>query len=320
MATHPEDGMEVAPIAAAGITAMAIYILLAHSEELAEKHARSRTQLLSAARWIAVAALSWLLMPAAQSQDVTQRPSAVIGLAALIGFLMLIPLDWVLRVGGSDAGWQLRTAKLQAAGLANEVRRDPFTIPAVRIRELMGRIEGLRSDRSDELCTLLIAELQDLLAGAESWNEAGRRAIRMDQLSRQLWPDQLPPPELDPDEATFRWQMYRTFGELMDIGVLDLSDAKRDEFQDLLASLEDFRRPDTSDFISDVRISASRWLSQPVADRPWIPSFDFRTLGPHGLDEVKRIWGRDAILWGARLTDDDRRALAADLQRRVSKS
>jgi hypothetical protein len=35
------------------------------------------------------------------------------------------------------------------------------------------------------------------------------------------------------------------------------------------------------------------------------------------LDEVKELWGRDAAIWGAELSEDDRRLLADDLSRRA---
>jgi hypothetical protein len=126
----------------------------------------------------------------------------------------------------------------------------------------------------------------------------------------------MPPPDFDPDEATFRWRMYRTFGEMMEIGVMEVSPAARDEFQQLARTLEEFQRPDTAAFISDVKVSADRWLTESAGRRPWIPAFDFSVLGPNGLDEVRQIWGRDATLWGADLAEEDRRAIEEDLSRR----
>jgi hypothetical protein len=114
--------------------------------------------------------------------------------------------------------------------------------------------------------------------------------------------------------------MYRTLGQLIDIGVDSPEPEARDEFLRLLRSLDGFRRPDTRDLIRDIRRSANLWLAKRSAEQPWIEAFDFSVLGPHGLEEVKRIWGRDAALWGAELEEDDRRALQDDLARRASPS
>lgn len=83
-------------------------------------------------------------------------------------------------------------------------------------------------------------------------------------------------------------------------------------------TLDEFRRSDTGDFVDDVRRSAQRWAADPFANPPWIDSFDFETLGSGGLEAVKRLWGRDAAMWGATLDDDDLRAIEADLARRAS--
>ena len=130
----------------------------------------------------------------------------------------------------------------------------------------------------------------------------------------------MPPPDFDAAEATFRWRMYRAFGQLIDIGMDKPEAEARDEFVRLLRSLDGFRRPDTTDLIRDIRRSANLWLAKRSAERPWIEAFDFTVLGPHGPEEVKRIWGRDAALWGAELEEDDRKALEEDLARRASPS
>jgi hypothetical protein len=37
------------------------------------------------------------------------------------------------------------------------------------------------------------------------------------------------------------------------------------------------------------------------------------------LEDVKRIWSRDAVLWGAELEEEDRRALDEDRARRLAR-
>jgi hypothetical protein len=127
----------------------------------------------------------------------------------------------------------------------------------------------------------------------------------------------MPEPDHDPDEATFRWRLYRTFGRMMEVAGPDAAPGAGDDFRKLAASLKRFRRSDTQDFIDAVRQSADRWLAAPSASAPWIASFDFEALGPDGLAEIRRIWKRDAALWGAQLDEGDRRAIAQDLARRA---
>jgi hypothetical protein len=311
--------LNAAIIAAAGISALAVFFFLSESESLSDSHARVRTQVLNAARWGVVIALAWGLIPAAFSGPAPQRTTVILGLAGLIGSLMLLPLGWLMKIGGREQAWELRRAKLEVTQLANKVRRDPRSVAPVRLQDAIDRIQALRTPASAELCDLIVSELQDLIRGSESWNEAGRRTIRIDQLSRELWPGAVPPPDFDPDEATFRWKMYRTFGEMMDIGVLELPPSKRDEFQRLASDMDRYRRPDTEAFIADIRHSADKWLTEATERRPWIQAFDFSVLGPNGLDEVKQMWGRDATLWGAELAEEDRLAIEQDLARRLGR-
>ena len=308
--------MTAAVIAAAGITALAVFFFLAEGDSLTESHARVRTHLLNTTRWALVIALSWVLIPVPLSQPGPQRAASVVGLAVLIGAVMLIPLRWFVRLGGRDPTWELRRAKVETAQIANRLRRDVGSIPPSRIRDVILRVELLRRPYRAELIDLMVAELRDLLAGAESWTEAGRRSIRIDELCRELWPGEMPDPEYDSDEATFRWHLYRAFGRMMEIGALDRSHGVRRDFCGLLDSLEEYCRPDTQAFIDAVRQSAQRWLAAPARGRPWIWSFDFEALGPQGLDQVKRIWPRDAVMWGATLDAGDRRAIKEDLARR----
>lgn len=309
--------MDVAVIAAAGITAVAVFFFFAEGDGLAEAHARVRTQIFNTARWAIVIALSWVLIPAAFSQPGPQRGETILGLAGLIGAVILIPVRWFVRLGGLQPAWELRRAKVDVARLANRIRRDRGAVPPGRLKDLIDRIKVLRTPETAELCDLMVAELNDLIAGAESWNEAGRRAIRIDEIGRYLWPDEMPEPDYDTDEATFRWRLYRTFGRMMEVGGRDAAPSAREEFRRLAASLNEFRRPDTQAFIDAVRQSADRWLAEPSASAPWIASFDFDALGPDGLAEIRRIWKRDAVLWGAQLDEGDRRAIAQDLAGRT---
>jgi hypothetical protein len=303
-------------IAAAGITAVVVFFFLMEAEGLVRIHARVRTKLLNTTRWAFVVALTWLLVPATFSQESSDRPMIVVGMVGLAIALVFIPVRWLVRFGGRERSWELRSARLEVSRLANRLRTDPQTVTQERIDELMDRLRSLRSPASRELCDLLLAQLDDLCAGSESWNEAGRRSIRLHELSRDLWPQDVPPPDHDADEATFRWRLYRLFGRLIEAGMSARTRATRHEIEQLLASLDEFERPDTAAFIEDVRTSACQWLKGRPKRGPWIDAFDFRALGENGPAEVRALWGRDSALWGARLDAEDKRALELDLARR----
>jgi hypothetical protein len=312
--------LNTAVITATGITALAVFVFLLEWVGLTEGHARPGAHILNAARWGCVIALCWALIPLAFSGPAPGRAATVLGLAALIGALMLVPVRWFVRVAGRDRIWELRWLRAEVTLLTNSVRRGAGSVPPDQLRNLIDRLDRAYAPETAELCDLLAAEVQDVLAGAESWNEAGRRTIRIDELCREFWPGDMPPPDFDADEATFRWRLYRAFGRLMDAGAKTPGTDERDEFARLLGSLDGFRRPDTKDLIRDIRRSGNRWLAGSASERPWIEAFDFSVLGPHGLEEVKQMWGRDSALWGAQLEDDDRLALKEDVARRASVS
>jgi hypothetical protein len=310
--------LNTAVIAATGITALALFFFLLEWDGMTEGHAKPAAHVLNAARWAFVIALAWYLIPATTNAPAQERAVTMVGLAGLVGALMLIPVGWFIRIGGRDPIWELRRVRVDVTQVTNKIRRDRASVPAERSHDLLERIQHACTPETAELCELLTAELRDVLAGAESWNEAGRRTIRLDEICRRLWGDDLPPPDFDHEEATFRWRLYRTFGQLMDAGVASPKPAARSAFSKRLSSLDDFRRPDTEAFIRDLRRSARRWLDAPAPKPPWIENFDFSVLGPSGLAEIKRLWGQDAALWGAELDEDDRRALEEDRARRAA--
>lgn len=215
-------------------------------------------------RWVVVIVLSWVLIPAASADSSPQRAATIVGLAALIGAVILIPVRWFVRLGGREPTWELRRAKIEVAQIANRVRRNPSSVPVGRLKEAIARLALLRSPETAELCDLLTAELSDFLTGSESWSEAGRRSIRIDHICRSIWPDDLPPPDFDTQEATFRWHLYRTFGRMMELGTPEPSLAARGAFEQLRDSLAQFRRDSTYRFIDAVQQSADRWLASPV--------------------------------------------------------
>jgi hypothetical protein len=312
--------MNTAVVSAVATTALAIFFFVAEGDGLSEAHARTRAQVLNAVRWAVVIALSWVLIPSAASQSGPDRVPTVVGLALLIGATILIPVRWFVQLGGRDPIWELRRTKTEVSLLANKVRLGKGAVPVSRLEETISHIRAIRTPSTAELCDLLAAQIDDLIAGRESWNEAGRRSIRIDELSREVWPYDVPPFEVHLDEATFFWRLYRHFGRMMEIGSVDATPDSLREFSELMVSLDEFRRSDTYRFVDAVLQSADRWLDNPIKDTPWIAGYDFEALGPDGLDEVLRLWRRDAVLWGAHLDDEDRLALKEDLARHAEET
>jgi hypothetical protein len=284
---------------------------------MVEGHARTRTQIINTVRWVIVITLSWMLIPTALAEPSAQRAEAVVGLAALIGATILIPVKWFVRIGGLEPTWELRRTKIEVALLANRVRRGTGNISPGRLRETVDRIALIKTPETAEMCDLLTAQLEDLIAGREPWNEAGRRSIRIDELGRELWPTDMLAPDFASEEATFRWHLYRHFGRMMELGTGEPTHGSLREFRGLMEGLEAFRRPNTYRFLDAVCQSAYRWLARPKRDEPWIAGYDFAALGPDGPEEIKQLWGRDACMWGAHLDEDDRQALKEDLDRRA---
>jgi hypothetical protein len=312
--------MSTAIIAAAAISVLALFFFIAEGDGLSEAHARTRAQVLNAVRWAVVIALSWVLIPSAASQPGPDRVTIIVGLALLIGATILIPVRWFVQFGGRDPIWELRRTKTEVSLLANKVRLGKGAVPVSRLEETVSHIRAIRTPSTAELCDLLAAQIDDLIAGHESWNEAGRRSIRIDELSREVWPYDMPPFEVHLDEATFFWRLYRHFGRMMEIGSVDATPDSLREFSELMASLDEFRRPDTCRFVDAVLQSADHWLDNPIKGTPWIAGYGFEVLGPNGLDEVLKLWRRDAVLWGAHLDDEDRLALKEDLARHAQET
>jgi hypothetical protein len=311
--------LDTAAILAAGITALALFLMLADWAGLRDDHVRRPAYLLVLLRWAAVAILAWVLISVAASEQTTDRAFSIVGLGGLIGALMLIPTGWFVRLTGRRPTWQLRGVRVEVTQAANKLRHDPAAVSEEQLRALLSRINGCRTPATAELCDLLTAELEDVVARKESWNEAGRRAIRTDELCRKFWGADVPPPDFSREEATFRWRLYRTFGDLMERGTPNADRPVRVEFVYLLRALGGYRRSDTSAFIHDVRVSALGWLADRTRERSWIEEFDFSPLGPNAVDELRIIWGRDSVFWGAELDEDDRLALEKDRARRAAR-
>ena len=143
---------------------------------------------------------------------------------------------------------------------------------------LILRLQGLRTDETRELCSLLVSRYSDWLSGSSRLLDLGRRSIRVYEIDRELYGDEIRPPEHDQQEATFRWRLYRIFGAMVDAGAEGKTPAARERFKELLAELAHYRRDDTADFIDSLKSSAETWLKS-RRQGPWQPGIGVKVNG-----------------------------------------
>jgi hypothetical protein len=133
----------------------------------------------------------------------------------------------------------------------------------------------------------------------------GRRVIRIYDLQRQFFGDEVRPPELSEEEATLRWRLYRVFAEMVDCGVPQPTVRQRDRFSRLMRELESHRRPDTAAFIDGLRLSATVWQEAPGPKQAWQPAAPVRRGSAQGKRNPP-LWPRTSVFWGAILDVTDR--------------
>jgi hypothetical protein len=270
---------------------------------LHEGKARRRALIIDGVRLTAVAAM-FLALPVAEP-----RPLATIGLGLAAFAFVAIPSSWMLAIGGVDQKWDLKRIQEEAAGLMASY---PSPMPpdgAARLKRLTREIGRLRNAETDELCVLLSQRYSDWIDGSSQPLELGRRAIRIYDLQRELYPDDVRPTELSEAEATFRWRLYRIVMAMTDLGTPEQTPDQESRFRELVADLDNYRRPDTSSFIGGVQTSARAWLQRTPPRAKWTPSNDLPKGKPTIEDMRPRLWPRTSTFWGAILDEEDRLAL-----------
>jgi hypothetical protein len=235
-------------------------------------------------------------------------PYLAAALLVLAVCLLAVPYSWIIRVsGGREPAWELRLAGWEAAVLRYSTRtKYPSTDgERGRMRGLMRRMEQARRPETSELCDLYLAECVDWLTGtylplARAW-----RAVRADEIERDLFGSPTAPVPLDPSEATFRWRLFRQLCWLADSGPEGMTTTQRRHFRALLDGLEQFRRPDTAGLLDLVRASAESWLARDSRHRPWTPRGHIEDLGPAVQAEQDKLWPSEAVFSGAQLDGED---------------
>ena len=270
---------------------------------LQDGRARRRAMVMDGVRLTAVAAMFFAL-PVAEP-----RPLATIGLGlAAFGFIA-VPTRWMLAIGGVDPKWGLRQAQADAAKL---MARYPSPMPeegAEALRRIERDLERLRTDETAELCDLLSARYRDWIDGTQSPLDLARRSIRIYDLQRELYSDEVRAPTLDENEATFRWRLYRVLGRMSEVGVAALSRGQRARFGELMRELDCFRRADTTEFIDGLQDSGRAWLRSRGARVGWDQALG--NAATPKIDEARgRLWPSTNVFWGAILDEADRLELA----------
>jgi hypothetical protein len=291
---------------AASLGLVVFFTALFRSERLAliQARARGRAVFLSGARYI-LAMLLFLALPLALRVSVL----AALDVGLFVFALLVLPTSLVLRLGGQVPKLELRHVQREAAALMAAQDGSPSAEAMDSMRELIGHVDSLRTAETNELCSLLVARYSDWIAGSSRPLDLGRRSIRVYEIDRELYGDEIRPPEHDQEEATFRWRLYRVFGELVDAGSAGRTPEARARFKECLAELEAYRRPDTAGFIDSVKASAQAWLKS-RRSRPWQPAIGVGDVGQAIEDAQRQLWPSASAFWGAILDEEDRRELA----------
>ena len=271
----------------------------AEREALAERRARRRAMLLDAGR-LTAALLMFLALPIAEP-----RPLATIGLGLAAFAFVAVPTSWALNAGGIDPRWELRRLQVEGAELMARYHSPMPPEGAEKMRGVIADLDGARSAETAELCDLLAARYEDWIAGEYRPLEMGRRVIRIYDLQRRLFGDEVRPPDLSEAEATFRWRLYRVFAEMVDCGVAEPTARQEDRFSKLIRELESHRRHDTGVFIDGLRLSATVWQEAPGPRQAWQPAAPIRRGAAQGK-RAPALWPHTSVFWGAILDGADR--------------
>jgi hypothetical protein len=283
-----------------GVTAVSLGGLwLAELPELRKVHARRQVALLNAVRLGAAAALFVVLTSVANPRTLAGVAIATVAIA-----LVLVPIRWVVGVGGIEPKWELRA--LQDA--AGELTRRCSTLPKPpefqqSMARLVGRMKAVKSPELAEMRDLLVADFSDSIVGLHHFNDLGLRAIRMHQIECKLFGPQARRGELDPAEATSRWRLYRTVGDMIDCGSAAREPEHLARLRQLIEELGEYRRPHTEELIDALQGSAREWLASGTPD-PW-PDGGVLSLGPTVERSYGELWPRYSVFWGAQLDDRD---------------
>jgi hypothetical protein len=281
---------------------MLAVLLSVEREALAEDRARRRALMLDAGR-LTAALLMFLALPLAEP-----RPLAPIGLGLAVFAFVAVPTSWALSAGGIDPIWQIRRLQGEGAELMTRYGSPMPPEGAEKMQLVIAELERAWSPETAELCVLLSARYRDWIAGEFRPLDLGRRVIRIYDLQRRHFGDEVKPPELSEEEATFRWRLYRVFAEMVDCAGAQQTARQRDRLARLMRELDAYRRDDTMAFIDGLRLAATVWQEAPGPRQPWRPPAAIRRGSAQGK-QAAPLWPRTSVFWGAILDGMDRAEL-----------
>ena len=280
--------------------------VLFRSERMALQAGRARRRaLILDGAGLTAALMLFVALPSAEP-----RPLATIGFGLAAFAFIAIPTWWMLTIGGVDPKLELRRLQTDAAELMTRYRSPIPPEGTAVMRRIVADVARLRTPETAELCDLLIARYNDWIGGSGRPLDRGLRSIRVYDLQRQLYGEEVRPPELDEEEATFRWRLYRVFGELVELWVAEQTPKQRSRFGKLIHALDSFRREDTVSFIEGVQSSARAWLRLHDRQAPWQAALAAPAAAPPVGETRQRLWPRTSVFWGAILDEHDRGELA----------
>jgi hypothetical protein len=208
---------------------------------------------------------------------------AFVAVVALLGFLVpsevrivilvviaaaLLPLRSRLlfhATGGRDVLPEIRRAWDDLERIAwsgdggDRTRRSSRASRAARVLEIVGRLDGLRTRRTDELIELLAAQARYWTGPEGEWSRTDiLREMRLFEIGTALWPNDPPWKSATSLEPQFLWELMDAYQDFLDAWASDSSPARKATRAELLASLQRFRSPETAAFLDLVGQIAER--------------------------------------------------------------
>jgi hypothetical protein len=286
------------------LLAIAAWIWVYGTRLLVYRHVRSRTFAMHSLLH-ATGALAIVISVLAANQT-----ALAVGLALGGGATLLIPDEWLIRLGGLEQKWELRRVRGDASDYLG--RQVTAQVPAdvTTMNRYFARMRALRAPDTAEFCDLAILQMETWLTGRYMVRDKTLLAVRLYEVEVELFGQEHCLPIPDRVEATFRYRLLKTFIQLNEMGDERPTDDAAVRFASLLTKLDGFRRPDTLAFIDAVERSAREWVTSSGPDQGWGgPDGKFSEISPIVDKEYWALWPNADVFWGAAIDAEDRAAV-----------
>ena len=277
--------------------------------DLRKAHARNRASVLNAARvgaayvLLAVGLLVW-----------AHSVLVVLAMGAAALALMLTPTSWLVRLGGLERTWEIRRTYDAAWHLRYTEPMPLSSSTLATMTKARSRLRSMRTAGTAEWIDIMVADIDDWIRGGYWPLGEALRLIRRHEIDVERLGLEAPPARLSPEEAKFRWHLFRLYARMLDAGNAPRSQQVDLIFEQFANELDQFRRPDTTSFIDAVQVSARSWLRSSAEAGPWPAASGLVGFEPGADTPDRALWPSLHILWGAQLDEDDRRELATSLK------